>query len=58
MAPMVARNCEKGKKKRLTLPAAADQLGVTKGHLSRVLRGERISKRLMRGYRDLLKNAA
>jgi transcriptional regulator with XRE-family HTH domain len=52
---MVARTPEKSKQKRLTIPAAAEKLGVTKGHLSRVLRGERVSRRLMRGYRELVK---
>ena len=37
--------------------AAARALGCNHGHLSRVLRGERASKSLMRRYRQLKKAA-
>jgi hypothetical protein len=54
----MTRHNGKGKPKAPTQGAAAAKLGVTREHLNRVLRGHRISKRLMRDYRDLLRNGA
>lgn len=54
----VARNTAKGKKKcsRPGVRKAAELLEVSPGHLSRVLRGQRISRRLMKRYRALPKS--
>jgi len=45
----------KGKYLFLSLSECARRLGVNKGHLSRVLRGERQSKSLLERYRALIR---
>jgi hypothetical protein len=53
---VVARNAAKDKKKtrRIGVREAARRLDVSAGHLSRVLRGLRDSRKLRKAYRELL----
>jgi hypothetical protein len=50
---MLRATLRKHKANRWTLSGAAVALGVTKGHLSRVLHGHRQSRSLMRRYTEL-----
>ena len=50
----MTRHTHKVNGNRLTLTKAAELLGVTREHLSRVRHGRRISRSLTRRYRELL----
>jgi hypothetical protein len=51
----VTRHKPNHKPKKVTLTLAAQELEVTREHLSRVLHSHRVSRSLLRRYRELIK---